>query len=119
MSQNDHDHLLAAAAYLELLDQLLSDADADDQSVIAASAVELGSALDRVLSVSGELRRGVISDGELGAVGTLRDRLQSVADTTSASPTELAALRARLTQAAVEFEADVHDLIADIEDENE
>lgn len=118
MSTEDRDHLLAAAAYLDLLDQLVSDTDADDERVIAAAATELASAIDRVGRVTAELRRGVISDGELETIGILRDRLQSVAETAS-TPAESAALRARLAKESVEFEADVHDLIADIDDENE
>ena len=118
MGHDDRDNLLAAAAYLDLLDQLLTDTDADDERVLAAASVELGSALDRVARVNAELRRGVISDGELDTLGVLRDRLLNVADTAATSPTDAAALRARLEKAAGEFEADVHDLIADIDDDN-
>lgn len=119
MTDNDRDNLLAAAAYLDLLDQLLSDTDADDLRVITAAATELSSALDRVRRVSAELRQGVISDGDLDTVGILRDRLLIAADSATTTPAEAAALRARLEKVAGEFEADVHDLIADIDDENE
>jgi len=115
--------LVAAVGHLDQLDRHLHEPDADDLSVFVAAETELTAALSLVGAVDAELRRGVISDGDLDTVEILRRRLAETlgdAPTTGAdSVLEFPALRARLVSVAGEFEADVYDLIADIDDENE
>ncbi|GAA3890192.1 hypothetical protein GCM10022381_35100 [Leifsonia kafniensis] len=115
--------LVAAVGHLDQLDRHLHDSDADDLSLFVAAETELTAALSLVGSVDAELRRGVISDGDLETVEILRRRLAETLGDAPATATDnaldLPALRARLVSVAGEFEADVFDLIADIDDENE
>lgn len=117
MTGTDRASLVVAAGHLDRIDSILGQADGDDRAVLVAVEPELAAALDAVAQVTAEVRRSVIDDGDLLELGRLRDRIGGPDAAAEASGNAASrALRSTLATAIIEFEADVHDLIADIDD---